>query len=287
MQASLFTITAQTNLHVGSGDANYGIIDKLVQRDPLTDLPVIHASSLKGAILQHIDAQSGVTDEYIDEVFGRQAERRWKNKRTVEGGQTGDFIFLQAQLLSLPVRSNQRAYFRATGSGVLAELRQHLIDVQLLKPTDALAATLEQVASESAGKAVVLEQAFAGKHHLEDLKDEPFAFTAATGAGLDRLKALLGDAAVVLPDAKLRHLTDNHHLPVIARNYLENGQSANLWYEQVLPRQTRFACTLLRPATPRLAADFDSRLTGNGLVQVGANATVGYGYCKIEPFKTA
>lgn len=287
MQASLFTITAQTNLHVGSGDANYGIIDKLVQRDAVSGLPTIHASSLKGAILQHFDRQSGMTDDYIDEVFGRQVKVRWKDKsRTnADDGKTGGYIFLQAQLLSIPVRSNRQAFFRASGSTVLAELRLQLLDLGLTEADAPLAQALAKLAEESKNKAVVLEQGLAGKHHLEDIKDENLQMTTLTGAGLDKVKSLLGSSAVILPDDKLRALTDNHHLPVIARNFLENGQSTNLWYEQVVPRQSRFSFLVLEKEAPQLSSDFGNRLTGQGLVQVGANATVGYGQCKIEPFK--
>lgn len=32
-----YFIQCITNMHVGSGDANYGIVDKLVQRDPVTN----------------------------------------------------------------------------------------------------------------------------------------------------------------------------------------------------------------------------------------------------------
>lgn len=287
MNASLFTITAQTNLHAGSGDANYGIIDKLVQRDTLTDLPVIHASSLKGAILQHFDAQPSMTDDYITEVFGRQVDRRWKIKRVAndprDKGEAGKFVFMQANLLSIPVRSNQRPFFRVSGSRILSELRNHLIAMQLLNQNDDLSASLATVVQESSKQAIVLEQNFTGKHHLEDQKDVDCKLTAASGPGLNLLKKLLGEAAIILPNSKLRTLTDNHHLPVIARNHLENGQSTNLWYEQVLPRQTRFCFSLLRPAMLTHANDFDNRLISNGLVQIGANASVGYGYCNIEP----
>jgi len=290
MTASLLTITAQTNLHPGSGDANYGIIDKLVQRDTLTGLPVIHASSLKGAILQHLDPQSGMTDDYIDEVFGRQVEKRWKSKRTVDGGQTGKFVFMQANLLSIPVRSNLRAFFRVSGSRVLSELREHLLDIGLLKTTDHLATALATIVSESQArnKAIVFDDALNGQRiHLEDLKNVECIKSKADAAELAKIKELFGgDGVIVLHNSDLRQLTDNHHLPVIARNHLENGQSTNLWYEQVLPRQTRFAFTLLRPNTLTHASDFDTRLTGQGLVQIGANASVGYGYCNISNFQT-
>jgi CRISPR-associated protein Cmr4 len=47
--SSCYLIHCKTNLHAGSGDTNYGIIDKMVQRDPVTELPCIYSSSLKGS----------------------------------------------------------------------------------------------------------------------------------------------------------------------------------------------------------------------------------------------
>jgi hypothetical protein len=169
---------------------------------------------------------------------------------------------------------------------VLSELRQHLIDILYLTESDTLAMVLADVAEESNDKAIVLEEGLVSKYHLEDLKEVDCKLSTAAG-DLNDLKQLLGsDNVIILPDDKLRHLSDNHHLPVIARNHLENGQSTNLWYEQVLPRQTRFAFTVLSPDALTLATDFDDRLTGQGLVQIGANASVGYGYCAIANFKT-
>lgn len=48
---SVWLITAKTNLHVGNENtSNYGLVDKLIQRDALTGLPCINSSSLKGAL---------------------------------------------------------------------------------------------------------------------------------------------------------------------------------------------------------------------------------------------
>lgn len=70
-------------------------------------------------------------------------------------------------------------------------------------------------------------------------------------------------------------------LPVIARNQLDNGKSENLWYEELLPRETVFgfvvqACYSVEKAVHRQT--FIDGLDGR-VIQVGANATVGYGYC--------
>jgi CRISPR-associated protein Cmr4 len=286
MQPSLFTITAQTNIHVGSGDANYGIIDKLVQRDTLADLPIINASSLKGAILQHFFRQdpNEVDDEYIDIVFGGQQSSSKRRKGLREKSKGGEFVFMQANLLSIPVRSNQYAFFRVSCPQLLRDLSAQLSSVGGYND---LVVALDNLVTESSENAVVLHSNYVGQHHLEDQKDVSFQSTLQTAPAVKDLADLLGgNNTVIIPDGLFRSLTDNHHLPVIARNNLENGQSTNLWYEQVLPRQTRFSCIILKPHTPNLIPDFDTLLTSQGMVQIGANASVGYGYCNIKPFKS-
>jgi len=74
-------------------------------------------------------------------------------------------------------------------------------------------------------------------------------------------------------------LCSDDNLPIIARNVLDNGESKNLWYEQVVPAETVFY-TLIDDT-------LDTELTlakkiseDKAIVQIGANATIGYGYCK-------
>lgn len=63
-------------------------------------------------------------------------------------------------------------------------------------------------------------------------------------------------------------------LPIISRNCLENGESVNLWYEQVLPSLSVLATIIVTKEKEQMDA-----LNGK-IVQIGANATIGYGYCK-------
>ena len=52
----LYVLRCITNLHAGSGDSNYGIVDKEVQRDPVDTFPIVHSTSLKGAFREQFDA---------------------------------------------------------------------------------------------------------------------------------------------------------------------------------------------------------------------------------------
>ena len=47
MKAELMKISCLTNLHVGSGDIKFEIIDGQVEKDPITNYPVIFASGVK------------------------------------------------------------------------------------------------------------------------------------------------------------------------------------------------------------------------------------------------
>lgn len=70
-------------------------------------------------------------------------------------------------------------------------------------------------------------------------------------------------------------------LPVVARNQLDNGESQNLWYEELVPRESLFAFVVQvdeDAATKAHRDAFISNLDGK-VVQIGGNATVGYGYC--------
>lgn len=69
-------------------------------------------------------------------------------------------------------------------------------------------------------------------------------------------------------------LCSDDNLPIIARNCLENGESTNLWYEQVLPAQSVLATII------QINKADDLEALNGAIVQIGANATIGYGYCK-------
>ena len=70
-------------------------------------------------------------------------------------------------------------------------------------------------------------------------------------------------------------------LPIIARNYLENGESKNLWYEQVLPAET-VLYTVIQEDGDKLANALNYSNDKRNMIQIGANATIGYGFCKFE-----
>ena len=182
-------IIAKANLHVGNENiSNYGLIDKAIQRDIVTNLPCINSSSLKGAINEYTTmvCTTSITPQQRISIFG--VDKNDKSKT-----QKGNTVFFDANILALPRPNDHTLYELATCDAVLDRFVERLSIFQL---------------------------------------------------------------------------------PIIARNCLENGESKNLWYEQVLPRETVLGTLLLS------SEDTLAKVLNGKVIQIGANATIGYGYCE-------
>ena len=224
MNTYVFKITAKTNLHVGNeGGGDFTIIDKAIQRDPLTGLPCINSSSLKGAINEYCSNAIKMSAEDRMRLFGSD-----KKDKKIDS-QKGEAIFFDAKLLFLPQQDDKTLFHYVTSDNVIAMLNDR---VKLFNP----------------------------------------AFNFARPANYN-------GKAVVTENENLSALCSDDNLPIIARNVLDNGESKNLWYEQVLPAET-VLYTIIQEEGDVLAKALD-----NQIVQIGANATIGYGYCKFELMK--
>lgn len=280
----LYTITALTNLHPGSGDANYGVVDNLIQRDPIDELPVIHSSSIKGSLrefvkfkaVQRTNNQDNAGDKMITALFGSST----KEQKEV---QAGSLRFLEAFMIGLPVRANDRPYYIAIAPTVI----KRLLDINDLLTTPLEMEKLQKLASFDADEGI-----FAESVNNTMIEDEMVSVLSSDYVeALSVLKPLLGDVPLAMIGDKTfkTFCTD---LPVIARNQLENGVSKNLFYEQVLPRQTKLAFVIGYPSKslvhPDDKNDFDHWISvfntdvTTDTPQIGANASIGYGVCKIE-----
>lgn len=90
----------------------------------------------------------------------------------------------------------------------------------------------------------------------------------------------MGYTFSIKSDEEFIEYCSDYNLPIIARNKLENGLSINLWYEQVLPAESVFYTMIDNKGDVVLTEKLDHRI-----VQIGANATIGYGYCKFTNLK--
>lgn len=93
------------------------------------------------------------------------------------------------------------------------------------------------------------------------------------------MKSIFGENIVIFSDEDMKEQCSDYSLPVIARNCLENGQSTNLWYEQIMPRLSSFYFVL---EGVEKSEKLINAISEPELIQIGANATIGYGRCSIK-----
>ena len=104
--------------------------------------------------------------------------------------------------------------------------------------------------------------------------DEVIGFDGGKEMIESKLNELFSGTKKSTSEDDFKNLCNDESLPIIARNCLDNGESVNLWYEQVLPSKSVLAVII---ATPN---QNDLDVLDGKIVQIGANATIGYGYCK-------
>lgn len=269
MNTQFYRLRAITNLHVGSGDSNYGVIDKLVERDAATGLPCINSSGLKGAIKQKFKGLPGLKEVFGSDVSRNEDGSEEDSRGEAKDTQQGSCNFLPAHLLAIPVRSDKVQFMLGVSKGTVDAYFQFRKDLEISDTSiTPIAISNEHKLKVSDG----LNDADLGQSNKRT--KGPLDATVAT-----QLKDLLGTShpVVVLDDETFIELCNDLNLPVIARNALEDGQSQNLWYEQVLPRESVLYFPIIWDDASRKTT-FD--LT-KGTLQVGGNASVGYGFTKI------
>lgn len=253
MKTHLFKIECLTNLHVGSGDLNYNIIDNEVEKDPSTMLPIIHASGVKGALREHL---TGVlTDTALNRIFGKPSSQ--------DSFGAGSCKFFDARMLSRPMRVAD-SYTMAsipvvTAASVNDFLRQ--LNVFGCNPFG-----VDQVN--------ITREMFGDKQFLTNVRGiriegEPTGkIPEEIERELLKLKCLLGETFAIAGSFQ------DYDLPVLARNCLENGESKNLWYEEVVPHGSVFWLLVMMPEEER-------ELNMTGIVQFGGNASIGCGFTRV------
>jgi CRISPR-associated protein Cmr4 len=252
-------------MHVGNGDASYSIIDNQVQRDVITEFPTINPSSLKGSLRNFLKEKCG--EKTVKDIFGDEKK-------------IGTYKIFSAMLLSVPVRSNCKQFYRAICPRIIEDLKNFIKDFNLkLEIEKDLTELLKLNVSE---KLLIL-------NHKEDStkeksKENNFIQIEGFDAECKDIKfnnkekiiELFGEDLVLVDDENFKRIIKE--LPIIARNKLENGESRNLWYEEIVPRETRFYFGAI------LGKENQEKFNEitEEVIQIGGNATIGYGYCNIK-----
>lgn len=260
-----YILRCLTNLHAGSGGETNGIVDNTIQRDVTTNYPTINATSLKGALREDFEMLKGKKGKDLEQIFGNDPKPGANQAQ-------GEVRFFSAHLLCLPVRSNTKPFFRAVSIDILLKLQSDLtvFGIENKELDDAIDSLNFNIGDK------------ATPQYLDDLgdkivilEDEKASFLSIEPKHKVALEKVFGTHLAVYPDGEaFNRLSKN--MPVQARNQLEKGESKNLWYEEYVPRETRFYTFTAQPQ------NFNFNLSGT--FQVGANATVGFGYTELTSF---
>ncbi|GAA0182524.1 type III-B CRISPR module RAMP protein Cmr4 [Clostridium sediminicola] len=263
MKSSFYIITALTNMHVGSGENNFNIIDNEVQKDVLTGYPVINSSSLKGSLREY--CKNKLNEDYI---FGSHKS-------------IGMYKFFSGKLLCIPVRSTYRTFYRATCFGILEELLETIKDFNI-NNCDKLKKEIHALIKLHVNKnsALILKADNKNEEKISRIEDLSAQENDELRINIGEITKVFGEDLVLLNDGDFNAIVKN--LPVVARNCLDNGESKNLWYEEIVPRESRFYFQVIKGEKDD--GQFDKVLQEN-IVQIGGNSTIGYGYTKILKLK--
>ena len=265
MKSFLYKIECLTNMHVGSGDSGYSVVDNEVEKDAVLGCPIIHASGVKGALRDTVK-----NAETANSIFGSPTDKSGKESNS------GSVKFMDACMLSRPlrVRGGDLAFIQTTTVDVL----NHFI--RQVKAFDCLPDELKELDKVEAealkfGDKEFLSTVSGVRVEDEETGDLPNNFTQ-----LELLKKLLGD------NFALAKSFADYPLPVVARNKLEDKKSKNLWYEELVPHHTVFYLIVQAESKEVLDRPAESKknqgwLSDGCLVQFGGNASVGCGYTKL------
>jgi CRISPR-associated protein Cmr4 len=251
MKSVLFRMECLTDMHVGNGEVNYSIINNEVQKDTvLTDVPIIQASGVKGAIKEYFEGRWGSNDARLISIFGDEKS-------------VGGYKFFNALCVARPLRVTNgiRPYVLTAATDVLQSFSTFLEGIGLgsyyqcdgLNVTTGFSSSVDGLEIEGITcKSLKNEQ-------LEKLIDRDYAIT---------------------------NTLRDYDLPVRARNMLdENGMSRNLWYEEMVPHKSIFYFAVLATPDTQLYKAFKDSIE-EGAVQFGGNASIGNGYTRIREVYT-
>jgi len=283
----------KTNLHAGSGESGFGIVDNMVQRDTVSNIPVVFSSSLKGAIRDHFKDYLGKKNLEIDgericgtcfeSIFGAEGTNEHSNENKEDTKPTSKKVhhqglvkFLDAKLLFLPLRSNKIPYVHVTSKEYIEDFVRFLKEIGIK-----LGVNLQEVKKNT----------FYSKQKLKNILVEDVEFEKSEIPNEEILKIMKLfeiENLAVMTNEDFNYYISN--LPVIARNKLNNGKSENLWYEEVVPREGRFVSILMyydnfdesdKNKFEKAFRKFEEKLLSDN-IQIGANESIGYGICKFK-----
>lgn len=285
--AKVIYLHALTPVHSGTGQA-VAVIDLPIAREKATGFPIIPATSLKGVLR---DAMQG--KNWLDEAFGRGP----KDGGDQDQGMAGAFTFTDQRILCLPVRSYYGTFAYVTCPLVLSRLVRDMKAFEIRVPFDGTEVPNVEDTNDQMKIALTNETMLAkgGQVYLEDLDlvHDSSSAQAASAIAKGLAEVVFSDTNeqtnfqrrfAIVSDATFSFLSEAA-TEVAARISLEENtktvKQGQLWYEEAVPAESIFHGFVMMADHYRRNGVSLDRLVLDRTIQLGGNATVGRGLCRV------
>jgi CRISPR-associated protein Cmr4 len=294
-QNDLMFMYVETSLHAGTG-RSVGSVDLPIQREKVTNYPVIQASSVKGRLRAHVTGDKDENDPEVVAIFGK-AEGSEEGQSYAGAVSVGD-----AKLLLFPVRSLKGVFAWVTSADILARFIRDVAvtgepvnwDVGKLSELgegQCVTGTKSKVTIDSTR--VVLEEftfnvtSDDGGSEVVDAVAKWISENAFPSQGYGYWKHILPSHLVVLSETDFRDFTQfgtdiATHVKLIKD--LKTVQSGALWTEECLPSETLLYSPIAMGASRQNPTVWSVekvaekvRLLQDAHVQLGGDETTGHG----------
>jgi CRISPR-associated protein Cmr4 len=284
---ALLGLWAETSIHAGSGSSVDGV-DLPIQRESHSGWPCVFGSAVKGALRAKAEDKWGKNDS-VRFVFGPDSDSVNASE------QAGALMVGDARLLLLPVRS-LTGHFKWVTCPALLE--------RLLRDARRLGVPLTYSVPKIDDDETVLQAKAGGEH----LFLEEYCFTPKAEQLEGLIKVLSGVSSInsddltkqlaIISDDMFSYLSE-FATPVTAHIAIDNDKktvkTGALWYEETLPAETVFYCTLSANRVRSKDKDIQKQWQADAILkcitedlfaqpaylQVGGNETLGMGWCKV------
>ena len=278
MNTKIFEVKCITNLHIGTSGSAYGVIKNEVEKDVVLNTPLLPASGIKGALR---DFWRQNNKDYQKEIFGSDPTEQ-------NEGSKGKCKFLNGQIILRPMRVSlgDYSYCLVTTPDLIRTMLDTFRDFGV-KTYRGI--SISDFNSESAFDNIFNREGIHGsvyysKGNIQEIE----------GYGVDSciesnnaIFKMLSDIAEGVPVAIMKNeVFQMIGLPIVARNHLIDGKSNNLWYEELVPHQSRFYfITLWEGNNENIIYKYIIEEIPKIPISFGGNNSIGNGYCSIEVVK--
>jgi CRISPR-associated protein Cmr4 len=293
-KAAMLFLYCETPVHAGTG-TSLSIVDLPIQRERITGLPIVQASSLKGVLRAEVERLKG--KQIAEALFGPETQRAHEHAGCVSPH--------DARLLLFPIRSLVGVFAWATCPFVLERFKREMIDagfsvnwdVPTLPANSHQAFVAEGSEIITDGKIVLEEFDFEALRKNEAMQIANWLKEHAFPKGNEYtpFRKWLPKRFVILPDDAFRDFTQLA-TEIQTRVQLKKETKTvgeGPWFEEHLPSETLLYAPIFvsKPLAPNAnelgLTDSDAVLQALrdlqlDRLQIGGDETVGRGIVKVR-----